>query len=215
MKTMERDIDTLVADLRPVRPIRSEGGTAVALGMAGLAVVIVAATVGVRPDVADMRPHPIVMLREGTLLILGFASLAAVVASARPGVGRPGSGNGWRWALAAAMLFPATSLILALRNGGMPEEVSHLVNGVGCLSISLTAALLVGSALTVWLRRGAPTAINRIGWLVGLTAGSFGTFAYGLRCMSTTVFYVGVWYTLAVALSAVIGRLVVPRFIRW
>lgn len=212
---MEKDIEALVADLRPVRPIRSGNGAAVALAMAGVAVAIVIATVGVRPDVADMRPHPIVMLREGTLLLLGFASLAAVVASARPGVGRPESGNGWRWALAAAMLFPATSLILALRNGGVPAEVRHMVNGVGCLAISLTAALLVGGALTIWLRRGAPTAINRIGWLVGLTAGSFGTFAYGLRCMSMTVFYVGIWYTAAVALSAVIGRLVVPRFIRW
>ena len=54
-----------------------------------------------------------------------------------------------------------------------------------------------------------------IGWLVGLASGSFGAFAYGLHCVSITVFYVGLWYTGAVALCALLGRLIVPRLIRW
>ena len=152
-------------------------------------------------------------MREGMLLILGFASLAAVVASARPGVGQGSSG--WRWALAAASLFPLSSLFLLLDGGSVPEYRLNSADGRQCLIVSLSGALLIGAALTLWLRRGAPTALDKVGWLVGLTAGSFATFAYGLHCAHVTIAYVGLWYTGAVALSAVIGRLIVPRLIRW
>ena len=67
----------------------------------------------------------------------------------------------------------------------------------------------------VWLRRGAPVNINRSALLVGLAAGSFGTLCYSLYCPSNSVEYVGIWYGLSVTLSAVAGRLIVPRFIRW
>ena len=75
--------------------------------------------------------------------------------------------------------------------------------------------MLIGAALTGWLRRGAPVALARTGWLVGLAAGAFGTFAYSLHCPSLTVEYIGVWYTAAVGLCALIGRLVVPGLVRW
>lgn len=210
---MTIDIETLVADLRPVRPVQPRGGALLALAAAGVAAAIVAAWLGVRPDIVAGRPHPVVMMREGMLLVLGFAALAAVIASARPGVGQ--SHTGWRWALAAAALFPLTSIALAVTGGGFPLDVLYSVDGPGCLIVSLGGGLLIGAAMTVWLRRGAPTALNRIGWLVGLTSGSFGAFAYGLHCVSITVFYVGLWYTGAVALCALLGRLIVPPLIRW
>lgn len=210
---MKTDIDALVADLQPVRPVAPRGGLLIALAAAGVAAAIVAAWMGVRPDIVAGQPHPMVMMREGMLLVLGFASLAAVVASARPGVGQ--SSTGWRWALAAAALFPLTSIAMSFVGDGFPASVLYSVDGPDCLAVSLGAGLLIGAALTLWLRRGAPTALNRIGWLVGLTAGSFGTFAYGLHCVSITVFYVGFWYTGAVALCALLGRLIVPPLIRW
>jgi hypothetical protein len=211
--TMTIDIETLVADLQPVRPVSPRGGVLIALFAAAVVVAIIAAAFGLRTDVVAGNPHPMVMLREGMLLLLGFASLAAVVASARPGVGQ--SSTGWRWALAAASLFPLTSIALAMTTEGFPLDVLFSVDGPWCLGISLSGGLLIGAGLTVWLRGGAPTALNRIGWLVGLTSGSFGAFAYGLHCPSITVFYVGLWYTGAILLCALVGRLIVPRLIRW
>lgn len=211
--TMTIDIETLVADLKPVRPVSPRGGALIAFVGAAVVVGVVAATLGFRPDVVSGDPHPVVMMREGMLLLLGFASLAAVVASARPGVGQ--SSTGWRWALAAAALFPLTSIILSMNGGGFPVEVLFSVDGPWCLGVSTAGGLLIGAGLTLWLRAGAPTALNRIGWLVGLASGSFGAFAYGLHCASITVYYVGLWYTGAVLLCAVLGRLIVPRLIRW
>ena len=211
--TMTIDIETLVADLQPVRPMEPRGGAMLALAATAIAAAVVIAWQGLRPDIVAGHPHPMVMMREGMLLVLGFAALAAVVASARPGVGQ--SSGGWRWALAAASLFPLTSIVLSLATGSLPTEDLYSVNGPWCLGISLGSGALIGAVLTLWLRRGAPTALNRIGWLVGLTAGSFGTFAYGLHCVSITVYFVGLWYAGAIGLSALIGRLVVPRLIRW
>lgn len=211
--TMTIDIETLVADLQPVRPVAPRAGALLAVVAAAVAAAIVAAWLGLRPDIVAGNPHPVVMMREGMLLVLGFAALAAVVASARPGIGQ--SSTGWRWALAAASLFPLTSIALSVAGGGFPLEVLYSVDGPLCLAISMAGGLMIGAALTLWLRRGAPTALNRIGWLVGLASGSFGAFAYGLHCLSITVFYVGLWYTGAVALCALLGRLIVPRLIRW
>ena len=75
--------------------------------------------------------------------------------------------------------------------------------------------LAIGGALTLWLRQGAVTDLRRAGWLVGLGAGAFGTFAYSLHCPSDSVHYIALWYSLALALCAAIGRLAVPRLLRW
>ena len=59
------------------------------------------------------------------------------------------------------------------------------------------------------------TAPERAGWLTGVAAGSFGTFAFSLHCPVTNIWYIGFWYALTVGVAALIGRILVPRFIRW
>jgi hypothetical protein len=206
-------IDNLVADLKPVHVVSSREGFAVAAAATCFAVLMVALLYGLRSDIVQGAPNPIVVVRSGMLLVLGVAALSAVITSARPGIGQ--RSTGWRWALAAAALFPVTSAVLAMAN--MPEAVEAVSssNAIWCLMISTVSGTFIGGLLTGWLRQGAPTSINRTAWLVGLAAGSFGTFAYGLHCPSTTVYYIGLWYSLAILLSAIGARLIVPRFIRW
>ena len=131
------------------------------------------------------------------------------------GCGAHSSRDGWRWALAAALLFPATSLALVLGGTPFPDGVLHASSAPWCLGISLASALTIGSMLTAWLRRGAVTELNRAGWLTGLAAGGLGTFVYNLGCARNSVHYVALWYGLAVGISAVAGRLLVPRALRW
>jgi hypothetical protein len=168
---------------------------------------------GLRDDVTTGHAQPIVILRGGVLLVLGMSALAAVIASARPSVGQ--ISNGWRWALGMAALFPVTSLILMLGDGALPLGTFSADSARYCIGISLSSAILIGAAVVSWLRMGAPTDLPRVGWLTGLAAGSFGTFAYALHCPSATVHYIGIWYTLAIGLCAVLGRITVPHFVRW
>ena len=207
------NIDALVEDLQPVRRLRP--GEAVFGVVAATVCAVLAVTIifGLRADILAGTPDPLVVLRGGMLLVLGSASLAAIVAAARPQVGQ--SQNGWRWALAAASLFPATSIVLAVIARRYPAEVLQADSGPWCLAISVSSALAIGGALTLWLRRGAVARLNLAGSLVGLTAGSFGTFAYSLHCPSETVHYIGLWYTLAIGACVGLGRLIVPRLIRW
>ncbi len=206
-------IDNLVADLMPVRRVRPADAiwrTGIAVGAA---LVFVALVFGLRADIMAARAEPIVILRGGVLFILGMSALAAVIASARPGVGQVS--HGWRWALGMAMLFPVTSVFLMIGDGALPMGTLTAHSARYCIAISTGSALVIGTALVSWLRSGAPTTLNRVGWLTGLAAGSFGTFVYALHCPSTSIHYIGIWYTLAVGICAVVGRLVVPNVVRW
>lgn len=206
-------IDALVDDLTPVRRVDPRSGWMLALGGVLLCVGVVASLFGLRDDIMAGQPEGIVLLRAGALLLLGFAALAAVVESARPRVGRRSS-SGWKWALACALLFPAVALAVSLANG-LPMDDVMAETAVACLMISSVSALLIGGGVVAWLRRGAVTALERTGWLTGLAAGAFGTFAYSLHCPSATITYIGLWYSAAIALCALGGRLLVPRLLRW
>lgn len=203
-------IDALVADLVPVRRVSPRDGMLITLGLAVVVVTVVTLLFGLRDDIAAGHPAPIVVLRSGALLLLGFAAALAATESAQPAVGA--ESNGWPWALGAALLFPVSATILVIYEGALPYSD---FGGLNCLGISLASALVVGAGLTSWLRPGASVAPERVGWLVGLAAGAFGTFAYSCHCPSESIYYIGLWYSLAVAISAALGRLIVPRLIRW
>ena len=210
-------IDRLAADLPPVRPIQPRNGMALALIASLVAALCVIAWFGARDDIVAGAPDPIVVMRCLLLILLGLATSFAVTHAARPAVGR--AHNGWAWALAAAMAMPASAVLLYAYHhlAGIPFAKGDMDFSYAphCLAISGASALLIGTVQTLWLRRGAPTNLTRAGWLVGLAAGSFGTFAYSLHCPSNSIFYVGLFYGMAVALCAVAGRLLVPRLIRW
>jgi hypothetical protein len=210
-------IDQLATELTPVKPIRPRNGVALALVATFVAALGVIAVFGARDDIMAGTPDPIVLIRAMLLVLLGLATSFAVNNAARPAVGQ--SHNGWVWALAAALVVPVAAIALFIyhRVTALPFAPGDLDFHYGgyCLGISMASAALIGTVQTLWLRRGAPTDVHRAGWLVGLTAGGFGTFAYSLHCPSNSVFYIGMFYCLAVALCAVLGRLIVPRLIAW
>lgn len=207
------DLDSLVADLTPVRRLSPTTGILLIASALAAALTATGLAFGFRPDVIALHPAEIVLLRAGVLLIVGLAAAAAVVASARPGVGS--RRDGWRWALAAGALFPLASLILILGGDAFPAAIFTSRSAFYCIGVSAFCALLIGAPLLAWLRRGAVTDLGRAGWLTGLTAGALGVCVYSLACPSTTIHYAAVWYTLTVALIAGIGRLVAPPLLRW
>ncbi len=217
MKMVQFDVSALVDDLVPVRVVKRRDSVLLVAGATFIASVIVALTYGIRGDILAGDPHPIVIIRTGLLLLLGLATTLAVSAMARPSVGKVQ--NGWLWALAAAAVLPFAALakFTYLYASGEPLDLFMLDFEFGprCLIISSISALLTASFMTWWLRRGAPIALNRAGWLVGIAAGSFGTFSFNIHCTSISIFYIGFWYSIAVTLCAVAGRLIVPRLIRW
>lgn len=206
-------VTTLVDDLSPVRRVRAAEGTAIFASITVFCAAVVLAWLGPRGDLMAMNPAPMWFLRVGALLLLGIASASAAVAMARPSVGA--HSTGWRWALAMAALFPLTALVTAITYAPVNAEMFVMEYGLFCTAISMVAGLAIGTGLTLWLRRGAPTSPERAAWLVGITSGSLGGFVFALHCPFNGILYIGVWNTLAVAASAVIARAIVPSVLRW
>lgn len=205
-------IQDLVDDLEPVGSLNPKSGLAIVGGLTLMAALAVASLLGVRNDLEMGMVDEMFFLRSGVLLMLGIATAITVVNMARPGVGN--SSRGWIWALITAALFPLTAAIMSAINMP-PVEALRPMEGLKCVAISLMAALTIGSGLTLWLRQGAPTSPERSGWLVGIASGALGAAAYNIYCPFNDIYYIGLWFTLPVIASAIVGRLVVPHLIRW
>lgn len=211
------NIDALVQDLAPVRRLQVRRGLVLALALTALCALGIGLSLGLRNDLAQGAPHWMFGVRAMTLLAVGVAAAVAALAQASPAVGTKRS-RGWTWPLAAALIFPALALwalVTRLPDWDHIVQVLDPPYGLECLGMTALCATGVGAGLTLWIRRGAPVAPERAGWLVGLAAGALGAAAFSIHCSENVVMYIGTWYTLAVAGCALAGRLVVPPLLRW
>lgn len=210
--TQPFDIQNLVDDLEPVRTANPKRSILLPIAAMLLALTVVVMWLGPRDDVMAGEPSSMFLLRGGMLLLLGLASAWAVVRMASPSVGRQDSS--WKVALAAAALFPLAAILVAMKQDPMPA-LNSTRDGMECLRMSVMSGLFTAIPMVLLLRHGAPTSPNRAGWVTGVAAGGLGAFAYSLHCAANSIIYIGFWYTIAVGICAVAGRLVVPRLIRW
>lgn len=71
-------------------------------------------------------------------------------------------------------------------------------------------------AATFWAVRGlAPTRLRAAGFACGLLAGAVGAAAYSLACPESSAAFVAIWYSLGIAMTALLGAALGPRFLRW
>jgi hypothetical protein len=206
------DIAALVDDLEPVTALSPRRPLMIAAAITVAMLAIVVLMRGVRADVMAGHPDAMFLIRSGILLLLGGGTAHAVLGMASPAVGK--AHMSWQMALAAAFLFPVAALIVAM-TGDMGNAMAEMYSVGQCLMFSAIGGAATAVPMILHLRRGAPTSPARAGWLVGIASGGLGAFAYNLHCPFNSVVYIGLWYTLAVGVCAVAGRLVVPRLIRW
>ncbi len=215
--TMPRNSDALIAelvgDLEPVKPLRFGAGMAATLAAATLSSAVVIALFGLRPDWLEGRVNPMHLLATGLYLGLALAATVTVVVMSRPQVGSDYSG--WRWAAAMTGLLPVAGLIVGISRGRDMLAAETMRHGGECLMLGGGASLLVFAMLVLWLRRGAPTAPDRAGLVAGVAAGAFGIFAFSLHCPDNDIVHIGIWHSAVVLAMAGLGRITVPRLIRW
>jgi hypothetical protein len=167
-------------------------------------------TVGFRPDLAAAAQSLPVL---GKMLlgagVAGFA-LASFLASLKPGsVARLSP------ALVALPLVVAGAFALVALAAASPAEWPRLVlgrNWLACLVLVPAYALLPLAALTLAAREGMPVNPARTGLLAGIAAGGLSTVAYALHCPDDAAPFIAIWYGLAIAVSAGLGRLALPAF---
>lgn len=214
--TMNTNRDAMIAamteELAPVQPFNPARG-ALLVGFAVLVTVLAVEFVdGLWRGILAGEAAPFFWVANGLLLVLGIASTAAVIAMSSPRVG--GRNESPKWASAMIGVLPVAALVSVLPHA---DKGASLVDPYAshCVTSALLSSLLVGSALVVWLRMGAPVSRTLAGWYTGLAAGALGAVAYGLSCPLDTVTHLGIWHVVPVAAAAIAGRLIVPHLIRW
>ena len=209
----EHLIAGLVADLKPVTPLRKRAGmtlTVIALtaGVAGMV-----ATLGLRADLSAGQPEPMALIAAGLFLVLALASFWAVADMARPYVGV--RREGWGWTALMAGVLPAAAIVSLAMTWLRGAPLAIHLDGGQCLRFGLGWGLLSAAVQVWWLRRGAPSRPERAGLLVGVGAGAAGIFAVSLYCPHSDLLHIGIWHGLTVIVAGLLGRIAVPRLIAW
>ncbi len=209
------DLIEILAASQQRQPRRASMVT-VSLGLAaGLAtsVLLVAGTLGIRPDLRGALENPGVWLK---LFFGGVVLLAAGVAATRlslPGRGWSGAGT----VLSAAFAILAICGLVELARLPVAEWAPCIAgqDWLTCLIAIPLLALPTVFAMGAAMRRLAPTRLRLAGTLLGLAGGGAAALAFSLYCQDDAVPFTAVWYGLALGGSALLGRLMGPRLLRW
>lgn len=165
----------------------------------------------VRPDIGTaMMP---VMMKAGFAAAIAAACLPLLVRLARPG--RP---LGAALALLGGFaICTICAFVIAMMGAEPSERMSAFLSGnlPWCvLGVPLLAA--PAAALLFWFMRGlAPTNLAGAGAAIGAVSGGVGAMAYAMYCPTDSMGFVTLWYSIAIAFSAVLGAILGARLLRW
>jgi hypothetical protein len=84
-----------------------------------------------------------------------------------------------------------------------------------CVTLIPIMALLPLAAFMHAMREGAVVRPAVAGALAGLASAGLAIIAYGLNCNEDSPLFVGLWYSLAAALTAVVGAVAARRALVW
>jgi hypothetical protein len=209
--------DDLIAQLSDgLTPVKNGTVTRILLGatLLGLAgsVLVMLLVLGPRADLAGAMAS----FGMWTKLAYTFA-IAAFGFWLVERAGRPGA-DMTRPALLLALPVLAIALLAAVQMQAPGADPHALMMGrssrVCAWLVILTA--LPTLAATFWaLRRLAPTRPALAGAGAGLFAGAAGAFVYCFHCFESAAPFIAVWYTLGIALTALIGAFLGSRLLRW
>lgn len=212
MKTNDL-ITALAADAPSRSPGLTTVWTLVLVAAAAIAAAVMFVTIGPREDIAAAA-----MTARFLFKFVVTISLAATAFLVLDRLSRPGetTSSQWLWLLLAPALLGASIVVELLAQPA--EQWSMLTTGKNNL-VCLTYVPLIGLGPLVLiiaaLRRAAPTRPVLAGVVAGVLAGGIAATFYAAHCTDDSPLFVATWYTLAVAILAVIGGVAGRIFARW
>lgn len=207
-------IDRLTSDLKPIplRALEKRIWLALAIGLF--------ATILVGPLVLDLlvgRPFGGAwgnsMFWSKLAYTMGLGSLGLI---AVPALSRPDQSRIWPLLLASAL---AVLALIVGTLGWMQSDwaMPVLMGGTAMVCpwlIIVTSAPLLAVLLSV-MRRFAPSSPTMAGLAAGLLSGGFGAATYAFYCGETSMMFMATWYSLGVALTALLGAIIGRYLLRW
>jgi hypothetical protein len=206
-------IESLSADLPKVAPGAVARRVALGLGLGAVgSALLMLAWLGPRADLAAAVATPMFWMKFGYAAATGLIAAVLLTRLARPAA-RPG-------VLAAVVLAPfaVVALMALVRFAQAPPEARHALLMGHSSSHCPWRILLIGLPVlagAVWAARGlAPTRLAPAGLAAGLCAGGIGAAIYAVACNETSAPFLAIWYTLGIAVLAVVGVLA-SHLLRW
>lgn len=181
-------------------------GLAVALVMSGM-------VLGLRPDLPAALDSSMFWIKAAYMGALGLAGLLAAERLTRPaGDGRPGLVLA---GLAAAII--AAAAVYELATAPEHQRLQIWLGGSWshCPANIVFLALPMMGVCFFFARRLAPVRLALTGASLGLFSGGVAGLAYCLHCDENGMSFLASWYSLGVALCALIGAALGPRLLRW
>lgn len=172
------------------------------------AVAVVLMTAGARPDLLKILSTWTFQFKVVGMILIAAGALRAARAAVRPGSGiHPVPG-----------LLPGAVFVVAgavFDRSGFPIGGVHTFSVFNCGGIIVMSSIPALVGILAAMRSGTPTRLARSGAVAGLLAGSIGALAYTIACLNDGATFVALWYSLAIAVVAVLGALVGPRVLAW
>jgi hypothetical protein len=206
MRPPERLRRAVIADLKPVKPLRSPGRRALEVALWGVfALLVTPAVFGIRHDAALLG----IMLTWGAAVLEVVAGVLVVGLALREAV--PGSGIGRRRAVAALVAGAAVQSAVALLTwmGGPPSAAAQAMSHSGAKCFAMQGMLgLPALMLTVFLVvQALPVRPPWAGALAGLGAGLLADGVWHLVCPVCTLRHLLLWHGAATATMVGVGFL--------
>jgi hypothetical protein len=183
------------------------------LGGAMITLVLVAALLGVRPDLHSAMLGFSFWMKWAYTISLGVGAVLVVSRLSQP---TATSIRGF-WFLAIPVL-----LLAGIGIGELASTPSRMwlamwlgQSWMVCpwLVLGLAAPIFIG---LLWsFRRLAPTRFRATGAAAGLAAGAWAATIYCLHCPEVSAIFVLTWYSLGIVLAAALGAILGPRLLRW
>lgn len=187
---------------------------ALALGVGSLAaILLMMALLGVRKDLAEAIHLPMFWVKLAFPLLLAAGGLVVATRLARPGVRLQRAPLLLAAQVAALWLMAAVVL-----TGANKDERLALLLGSSWMVCPLLIALLSTPIFigTFWAMASlAPTRPTFSGAMAGMLAGAIAATIYSLHCPEMDAPFVAIWYSLGMAIPAIVGAVLGTRLLRW
>jgi len=182
-------------------------------GAAAMAAVEFLLLAGPRADIAEAAETPRFLFKFVVTLALAVTALGVLRPLAYPEMRL---GSLWRLLLVApllAFMAAAMELVMVPRGLWMPRLVG--TNSLLCLTLIPAIGLVPLALLIAALRQAAPSSPASAGMVAGLLAGGMAASFYAAHCFDDSPLFVITWYSLAVAILALLGAVAGRVALRW
>lgn len=183
------------------------------LGALLLSGLLMAATLGLRPQLAQAAMMPAFWLKVVFSMAIAGAGWVAVRRLSAPGART--AMLPLLVAVPVVLVWCAAALVLAQ---AAPEVRAGMFWGSTwryCPALIALMALPVFAATLNIMRDLAPTRLRLAGAAAGLSSGGAAALVYCLHCPEMSAAFVGFWYLLGMLIPTAIGALIGPRVLAW